>query len=242
MRSLISNPLRGWRSFVGEVGIIVLGVLIALGAQQIAGNREQQLRADVSLAAVREELAMDMAAYDERTLQQPCITRRLEEMTGILSDARRTRHLPIIKGLGESIARPTLRTAWEEASQSGDIHHWPAADRISIASIYAQQQPSDAMTLDETHLWFRLQATEMMGKAVSDSDLSLLSDILGHLRFYSWVNAIDARQVVEQISALGILPKYTLVSSPAATRTDVIAKVRASQMCQPLALSTEPAP
>ena len=29
------KPLRGWREFSGEVGIIVLGVLIALGAQQV---------------------------------------------------------------------------------------------------------------------------------------------------------------------------------------------------------------
>jgi hypothetical protein len=242
MRSLISKPLRGWRSFVGEVGIIVLGVLIALGAQEIASNRDQQLRADVSLAAVREELAMNLAAYDERTLQQPCITRRLEEMTEILSDARRTRSLPIIKGLGQSIARPTQRTAWEEASKSGDIHQWPAADRIAIASIYSQQQPSDAMTLDEAHLWIRLQAIEMMGKAVSDSDLSLLSDILGHLRFYSWVNGIDARQEVEQMSALGILPNFTFLLGPTATRADVIANMRASPICQPLALSSERAP
>ena len=28
----LPKPLHGWRAFVGEVGIIVLGVLIALGA------------------------------------------------------------------------------------------------------------------------------------------------------------------------------------------------------------------
>ena len=239
MRSLIPKPLQGWRSFVGEVGIIVLGVLIALGAQQIAGNREQQLRADLSLAAVREELALDMGTYDERTLQEPCITRRLEEMTRILSEARRTRHLPIIKEIGRSIARPTLRTAWEEASQSGDIHQWPAADRIAIATLYSQQQPSDLLTLQEAGLWLRLQATEMMGSSVSDSDLSLLSDILGQVRYYNWNNAIDARQLVEQIAALGIVPKYHQVIGPSTTRAEVIAKVRASPICQPLSLSSE---
>jgi hypothetical protein len=29
------EPLHGWRAFAGEVGVIVLGVLIALGAQQL---------------------------------------------------------------------------------------------------------------------------------------------------------------------------------------------------------------
>ena len=35
MRFQLPNPRHGWREFAGEVGIIVLGVLIALGAQQL---------------------------------------------------------------------------------------------------------------------------------------------------------------------------------------------------------------
>ena len=31
----LPKPLHGWREFVGEVGIIVIGVLIALGAEQV---------------------------------------------------------------------------------------------------------------------------------------------------------------------------------------------------------------
>jgi hypothetical protein len=32
MQFHLPKPLRGWRAFVGEVGVIVLGVLVALGA------------------------------------------------------------------------------------------------------------------------------------------------------------------------------------------------------------------
>lgn len=35
MRINIPKPMHGWRVFAGEVGIIVIGVLIALGAQQV---------------------------------------------------------------------------------------------------------------------------------------------------------------------------------------------------------------
>ena len=37
----IPKPLHGWREFVGEVGIIVIGVLIALGGG--AGRRQLAL-------------------------------------------------------------------------------------------------------------------------------------------------------------------------------------------------------
>lgn len=32
----LPKPLHGWRAFAGEVGIIVLGVLVALGLDQVA--------------------------------------------------------------------------------------------------------------------------------------------------------------------------------------------------------------
>ena len=42
------KPIHGWRVFAGEVGIIVIGVLIALGAQQVAedwhGGSERAMR------------------------------------------------------------------------------------------------------------------------------------------------------------------------------------------------------
>jgi hypothetical protein len=33
----LPKPLHGWRAFAGEVGIIVVGVLIALAAEQMVG-------------------------------------------------------------------------------------------------------------------------------------------------------------------------------------------------------------
>jgi len=34
MQVHVPKPLHGWREFAGEVGILVLGVLIALGAER----------------------------------------------------------------------------------------------------------------------------------------------------------------------------------------------------------------
>lgn len=39
----LPKPLHGWRAFAGEVGIIVLGVLIALGAEQLVETIHKRL-------------------------------------------------------------------------------------------------------------------------------------------------------------------------------------------------------
>jgi hypothetical protein len=53
------KPVRHWRELVGEVGIIVLGVLIALGAEQAVAALEWRHKAEVAQRAMRHELAAD---------------------------------------------------------------------------------------------------------------------------------------------------------------------------------------
>jgi len=242
MRIGLPNEGERWHRFAMEIAIVVIGVLIALGAQQIVTDWNEKQQANTALAAVRQELAVNAGTFEERTLQQPCIERRLDEMSRVLREARRTGRLPALDKIGRSIARPTLRSAWEEAAQSGAVHRWPARDRIAIASTYSQQQPSDAMTLAEAALWMRMDTSEMTGKAVSPGDLTLLSEILGQLRFYSWNNGIDARQQLDQITALGIAANYRMIfDGNGGTRAQVVEGVAKHPICQSLGTVPEKA-
>ena len=56
-----ANPVHGWRDFAKEVGIIVLGVLIALGAEQIAQAVHWRYQVEQSRQAMRLELSEDDA-------------------------------------------------------------------------------------------------------------------------------------------------------------------------------------
>lgn len=55
----LPKPLHGWRALVGEVGIIVLGVLIALGAEQVVENWHWHQKVEQAEDAMRLELAED---------------------------------------------------------------------------------------------------------------------------------------------------------------------------------------
>jgi hypothetical protein len=58
MKSL-PKPLHGWRAFMGEVGVIVLGVLIALAFGQIVDGWQWRNKVSHAEAAMRLELAED---------------------------------------------------------------------------------------------------------------------------------------------------------------------------------------
>ena len=71
MRFHLPKPLHGWREFAGEVGIIVLGVLIALGAEQLIETIRSRSEVAQFRSAVDHELASDLAAYRYRIEQEP---------------------------------------------------------------------------------------------------------------------------------------------------------------------------
>ena len=59
MHVRVPKPLHGWREFAGEVGIIVLGVLIALALGQLADAWQWRDKVSHAEAAMRLELAED---------------------------------------------------------------------------------------------------------------------------------------------------------------------------------------
>jgi hypothetical protein len=66
MQVRLPKPLHGWREFAGEVGVVLLGVMLALGAQQLVSD--WQWHSDVRDADGRmsEELGFDVALAYER--------------------------------------------------------------------------------------------------------------------------------------------------------------------------------
>jgi hypothetical protein len=69
----LPKPLHGWRAFLGQVGIIVLGVLIALGAEQIVQGIHERYLERQALDHIRGELAYDSAFAAERIAIGDCM-------------------------------------------------------------------------------------------------------------------------------------------------------------------------
>ncbi len=84
------RPAKGWRAFAGEVGVIVWGVLIALGAQQAAESVNERREAADTRAAMVAEIEETLAVLELRKTAEPCVDRRLKELRAILDEWGRT--------------------------------------------------------------------------------------------------------------------------------------------------------
>ena len=82
MRIYLPKPLHGWREFTGEVGIIVFGVLIALGAQQAAEAINERREASETRAALTQEIAETLAILELRRVAQQKIVATVVRVWG----------------------------------------------------------------------------------------------------------------------------------------------------------------
>ena len=129
----LPKPLHGWREFVGEVGIIVLGVVIALGFEQVAQSMHDRWTAAEARSAIRAEVRENLWWLERRRDYEPCIDRMLSQLDGILTQARSGQATPATNecrpscsfedhftsmGRRERASWPGKSLLWRRAAQS----------------------------------------------------------------------------------------------------------------------------
>jgi hypothetical protein len=149
----LPKPLHGWREFAGEVGIIVIGVLIALGAEGLVERWHWQQQVDQSTRAFKDELLGFAQIAYERQAIQPCLQGRLQAIAARLNEgsgewrampehfngARRfySTVLPVVY-------RPPVRgiysDAWRNALSQGTINHLEFNRAEGLSSAYESAQ------------------------------------------------------------------------------------------------------
>jgi hypothetical protein len=149
----LPKPLHGWREFAGEVGIIVLGVLIALTAEQIVGTLHWRNEVVDARSALDREIAYDLGAVQKRQEEAPCIDRRLLEIRALLSGrSSGLRSVPRTPLGQPQLWRPRT-DVWQAAVGGQVAEHIPLATRIGYAELYSRLQWYAQKAEDETDAW-----------------------------------------------------------------------------------------
>jgi hypothetical protein len=151
------KPLHGWREFAGEVGIIVLGVLIALGAEQLIQTIQARREVAEFRSAVGVELATDLAAYRFRIQQEPCVKRRLGELREWLDSDRAGAPLIPAGEIGRPSIYAFLSSVWK-SSNSDVMNHLSLERRERYTGLYDFAALVNGQLSEEVEIWRSLNA------------------------------------------------------------------------------------
>ncbi len=156
----LPKPLHGWREFVGEVGIIVLGVLIALGAEQLLTAVHDRRSAAEARENVRAEARTDLDFIRGRLQTQGCIDRRLAELQTILARAGDGTPEPPPTWIARPPTGPFLFGRWQAATASGRNSMFDPDEQARFAALYALFSRFNELEAREQIVWSELRALE----------------------------------------------------------------------------------
>src|SRR5262245_62108951 len=149
MHDHLPKPLHGWRVFAGEVGIIVLGVLIALGAQQTVEAIRWREEVRLTEETLTNEIALSIVNAAERKMVDQCLRNRLAHLIAkIRSEEAQWRADPMQLASKDNLSmggpapyRTPWRTwdqsAWASAKSSGVLSRMPREQVAALSGLYA---------------------------------------------------------------------------------------------------------
>ncbi|GAA4721302.1 hypothetical protein H9L13_09845 [Sphingomonas lutea] len=156
MRIPAIKPLHGWRQFLGEVGIIVAGVLIALAGQELVESRRWRGDVAEARASLDSQLLESKYASTERIALHACTAHQLDFLDEVIAGTRATNDLDINMGA----LRLWSTSAWDSATASGAVAHMPANVRNDYANLFAFTEAIRGMNQREFDIINELKTLE----------------------------------------------------------------------------------
>ena len=148
----LPKPLHGWRELLGEVAIIVVGVLLALGAEQLVEAAHWRSEVRDFRAAIDHELGRDLGVYALNMESRRCVAARLAALEQLLSQSRAGHQLRMVRPIGRPQSFSQYTSTWD--NKGAEVtEHLPLDARVRYGEVYDEFANADIVRLNERDVW-----------------------------------------------------------------------------------------
>jgi hypothetical protein len=204
MHFRVPKPLHGWREFAGEVGIIVIGVLIALGAEQVVETIHWRHEVGLFRNSVDHEMANNLGTYTYRMKENACVDARLRDLDRLLASWRAGHPLALTGPIGAPSSLSLETSVWQ-SRDANIVTHMPMRERMAIGRMYDEFANNEEHRLDEREAW--LELGEFNGASDLDhADLMRLQGLINRARYRQAHITLNAMTYLKRASGIGVKP------------------------------------
>lgn len=198
------TPPHGWSAVVWELAIVTLGVLIALGAQQIADDFHWRGEVRELRKAVRAEISTNLATYTYRRDENPCLEARLDELQRWHDSwsAGRPMRLTGPIGIPDSLV---IRTGVWDSRDASTMTRMPLSEKLEYSGLYTEFANNEVHRLDERATWIEL-ASYNGATDLDHDDLMRLQGLITRARLRLKRMTGNFGRFIKRAAALGLKP------------------------------------
>lgn len=196
----LPKPLHGWREFIGEVGIIVLGILIALGLDAVVTSIHNRDIVEKSRAQLTKELTANRNHLLEVTQGADADVGALRAYIQYGEDRLHHQQRPLPNQPLPGSFTTLSTSAWESTVATDALVHMPFDQASAVATAYASSRAFNSLEERIEDHWFELSSIGDPSD-LSDADLR---KVLGQLRVaytYQTAAAEAGRDVLHKYDA-----------------------------------------
>ncbi|THD70532.1 hypothetical protein [Phenylobacterium sp.] len=216
------KPWHGWREFLKEIATIVIGVLIALGAEQGVEWLHWQEKTQAAEAQMQRELSFSWGTAEERIEVTPCLEQRLAALEDrLLAPGTQWAPLPpMVHPLtGPAVYLTPSRNwdseVWRSLAADGTVGHVGRDRQVMLGRLYVQIGHMEA---DNRLEFSEIGELNLLGRAL-DLDRTqrlALSRLIERERWRVKVMGANAKQIHDKIPPL-IRPTMIVANTVLAT-------------------------
>lgn len=201
------KPWHGWREFLKEYAIIVLGVATALAAEQAVEWFHWQGEVAVARVAIRAEIT-DAAKsfYARRIAISSCLDKKLDIVGTAIAEVAASRQPDLHGIVFNTLGSPIYDGEWQSERSSQVLTHFPREELALMSKFYGEMSNTRDFQLNESIAWGHLSALQEAGQKLGPADLAQLRANYHLARRFKFLISGNAIGQMEVAGRLGINP------------------------------------
>ena len=197
------TPFR-WRAFAREMAAVVLGILIALGLQQLVEARHTSQQVEEAHRALTQELQGMAANATRRIAVHPCVERRLQEVEAVLSDLDHGVRVGQVADFGRPIGANNSDGVWRALTSAGVLAHFRTDELVTYGKIYTIGEEIGSWSTMGGQDWSTIKLIVGDADRLTLSDRSMIRVAINHTRALEVVWTRTMPQQLGRARKLGV--------------------------------------
>lgn len=207
------KAIHSWRELVVEIGVIVVGVVIALAAEQVVEALRWAEQVRVGETALKNNFRRVVDNAAELEAQQDCIERRLAALSTLVEHASETGRLPPVASLSQPPFSPWRNAVWGSLVAGGVVLHLPSSRALNYSGLAVRSDYLADLSDREQDQWNILETIVGPGRRLSDVEAETLRTTLVGARYTAAKMYTVSRGAVARIRQTGLLREADFVEA-----------------------------